>query len=103
MILGFSAAAFVFLLWLFYYRGVQNGDPVGLAFLPAVNAGLNALSATCITVGIVAIKTGRKRLHMGLMISAVVLSTIFLVSYITYHNLHGDTKFASEGPIRTFY
>ena len=103
LILGFSAAAFVFLLWLLYFRGRSNGDPGALAFLPALNAALNGLAATCITAGLIAIKTGRKRLHMTLMISAIVLSTIFLVSYITYHNLHGDTKFATHGPMRTVY
>lgn len=103
LILGFSAAAFGFLLWLLYFRTREDGDPSALSFLPAMNATLNGLAATCITAGIIAIKTGRKRLHMGLMISAVVLSLIFLVSYITYHNLHGDTKFVTQGPIRYFY
>jgi putative membrane protein len=103
LILGLSAGAFAFLLWLLYFRGREDGDPGALAFLPALNATLNGLAAICITSGFVAIKAGRKRLHMGLMISAVVLSLIFLVSYITYHNLHGDTKFVTEGPIRFVY
>lgn len=103
-ILAISAVAFVFLLWLLYFKGQPaESNPDALSFLPAVNATLNGLAAACITAGVVAIKTGRKRLHMALMISAVSLSVVFLVSYITYHNLHGDTKFVTEGAIRYVY
>ena len=37
------------------------------------------------------------------MITAIVMSLIFLVSYILYHNIHGDTKFATDGAIRYIY
>ncbi len=103
-ILAISAAAFVFLLWLLYFKGQPaETNPEALSFLPALNATLNGLAAACIMAGVIAIKTGRKRLHMGLMISAVSLSVVFLVSYITYHNIHGDTKFVTEGAIRYAY
>lgn len=102
-ILAISAAAFLFLLWLLYFKGPSDSNGRSLHFLPAVNATLNGLAAACITAGVIAIKTGRKRLHMTLMITAVSLSIVFLVSYITYHNLHGDTKFVTQGTIRTVY
>lgn len=103
-ILILSAAAFGFLVWILFFRDSgdqQNSD--ALSFLPAVNASLNGLSALCILCGIVAIKTGHRKVHMSLMISAIVLSAVFLVSYITYHTIHGDTKFVTEGTIRTVY
>lgn len=102
-IVAVSAAAFGFLLWLLYFRGDNEPNPDALSFLPAVNAGLNAAAAACIIAGVIAIKTGRKRVHMRLMITALILSVIFLVSYVTYHNLHGDTKFVTEGWIRYVY
>ena len=102
-IVAVSAAAFAFLLWLLYFRGESEPNPQALSFLPAVNAGLNAAAATCIIAGVVAIKSGRKRVHMTLMITALTLSVIFLASYVTYHNLHGDTKFVTEGWIRYVY
>lgn len=103
-ILVISAAAFGFLLWILYFRGAeQAADPNALNFLPAVNATLNGLCAACIVAGYAAIKTGRRKMHMTLMITAIVMSAIFLVSYITYHTIHGDTKFATEGTIRYVY
>lgn len=102
-ILALSGAAFAFLLWILYFKGRPEPDPNALAFLPAVNAALNGLALTCIISGIVAIKRGNRQLHMGLMITAVVLSLVFLVSYITYHYIHGNTLFVTEGAIRYFY
>lgn len=103
-ILIISAGAFGFLLWLLYFRGApQTPNPDALNFLPAVNAGLNALSATCIVAAYIAIKSGRKKTHISLMITAIVLSAAFLVSYITYHSIHGDTTFATQGAIRYVY
>ena len=87
-ILALSATVFFFLLWLLFFRTGPEPDPGALSFLPATNAALNGLAATCIICGFVAIKSGRRRLHMTFMITAVCLSVIFLVSYITYHTIH---------------
>ena len=98
-----SALAFSFLVWLIYVNeGVETKSDV-FHYLPAVNATLNGLSAFCICLGLAAIKTKRRRLHMSLMITAFLFSTAFLVSYIVYHAAQGDTKFLGEGLIRTAY
>jgi uncharacterized membrane protein YozB (DUF420 family) len=53
--------------------------------LPAVNACLNSLSAILVLVGYVAIRARQITLHKVLMLSAVVVSAIFLASYLYYH------------------
>ena len=53
--------------------------------LPAINACLNTLSAVLVVVGYVAIRGRQVALHKGLMLSAFVVSTIFLGSYLYYH------------------
>ena len=99
---GVSAAALVFLVWLIYFR--DSADATGsYAYLPAVNASLNALAAVCLAVGIMAIRNGATVLHQRLMTSAFVFSTLFLISYIVYHANHGDTRFTGEGFIRPVY
>ena len=37
------------------------------------------------------------------MITAFVFSTLFLVSYIAHHALHGDVRYPAHGDFRTFY
>ncbi len=102
-IIALSGAAFLFLVWLLYFKRGEDTNSDALSFLPALNAMLNGLAAACITAGVIAIKTGHKRVHVTFMITALVLSVILLVSYITYHNIHGDTKFLTQGTIRYVY
>jgi putative membrane protein len=42
-------------------------------------------------------------MHKKIMMSAIILSVLFLVSYIAHHLLSGDTKFGGEGAIRYLY
>lgn len=99
-----SALALTFLFWLLYGREGGGAAASGsLGFLPAVNAGLNAASATCLVLGFLAIRRRRPDVHRRWMLGAFAFSTLFLVGYITHHALHGDTRFEGEGPVRTIY
>jgi uncharacterized membrane protein YozB (DUF420 family) len=71
--------------------------------LPAVNACLNSLSAVLIVTGLILIKTGRDRAHRVVMGAALASSTLFLISYLTYHYTAGRTLFWGTGAIRTAY
>jgi putative membrane protein len=51
----------------------------------------------------VAIRRRAVQVHRFLMVSAFALSSLFLVSYLTYHFVHGDTKFTGTGGIRVVY
>lgn len=76
---------------------------IDYAQLPAVNAILNGTAAVLIVVGIYLIKSGRQRAHRAVMISAVVASSLFLVSYLTYHAHIGSKHFPGQGVARTIY
>jgi uncharacterized membrane protein YozB (DUF420 family) len=56
-----------------------------LPHLPATNAMLNSLSAVFLASGYVLIKRKQIMRHRACMIAAVITSTAFLVSYLTYH------------------
>ncbi len=73
--------------------------------LPALNAGLNATATLLLLTGFAAIKSERKIIHRNCMVSAFVVSCIFLVTYVLHKILvHGvHTPFGGEGAIRTFY
>ena len=71
--------------------------------LPAVNATLNGLTAILLTTGWIFIKSGHKKAHAACMISALVMSTLFLTCYLTYHFLGGLTKFTTPGWPKIIY
>ena len=97
-----SALAVAFLFWLLYFRrGV--GGPTSLDFLPAVNAGLNAITTVFLIRGYLAIRAGNRTLHAFCQKSAFVFSSVFLVCYIVYHSVHGDSHFMGQGLIRPVY
>ena len=80
-----------------------SGDRTALAFMPAVNATFNAASAVLLVLAVMAIKQRQVARHQALMLSAFASSTFFLVGYLAYHYVHGDTRFPGTGPLRTAY
>jgi len=71
--------------------------------LPAVNAGLNGTCALLLMIGWAFILTGRVRGHAACMISAVLVSAVFLACYLTYHFQVGSVAFRGEGPSKFAY
>lgn len=68
-----------------------------LGFDPHLFAATNAVLNSCVTVlllaGIWAVKRKNYRLHRKLMFAAIILSLLFLLSYICHHLFTGDTKY----------
>ena len=99
-----SAAVIGFLFWLIYFKTGAEVDSLGwVSNLPALNAFLNALTATFLVTGFVAIRLNDLELHKKLMLAATTTSALFLLSYVTYHHYQGDTKFQGIGFIRPVY
>jgi putative membrane protein len=106
-ILAISTAATAFLFWLIYVHPAA-GSSDQFAFLPALNAMLNGLSATALLIGYTFIRahrdqTNRIRAHRAAMITAFGFSTLFLVSYILHHALHGDVRYPAHAALRGVY
>ena len=68
-----------------------------------VNSVINSLVALLLIGALWAVKTGRYVAHKNMMLAAMVLSILFLVSYIAHHLLAGETSYGGEGTIRTLY
>lgn len=92
-ILAVSALASAFLFWLVYAHHAPDAYGMRLRFLPALNALFNGLSAVALVVGFMLIRRGRIAAHRAAMLSAFAFSSLFLVSYITNHYLHGEMRF----------
>jgi len=84
-------------------RPERDGAPGVAESLPLINACLNATSAALLTGGYVFIRRRRVTAHKTCMVSALLVSTLFLVSYVTYHSLAGSRPFGGQGWIRAVY
>lgn len=58
-----------------------------------VNAIVNSMVACTLLAALFAVKKQRFHLHKQLMVAAILLSVLFLLSYVAHHLLTGDTKF----------
>ena len=102
-IIAISAVASAFLVWLVYFHAPSDAAGTQLAFLPALNAVLNGLCTIALLFGITFIKRREILKHRNAMFTAFFFSSLFLVSYITNHALHGDAHFHGYGPVRPTY
>ena len=103
LILAISAAASLFLFWLIYKHPAADLSRAKLPFLPALNAAPNGLSATALLIGYTFIRARKIAAHRASMITAFIFSTLFLISYILHHYLHGDVRYPHEAAFRTEY
>ena len=102
-ILALSAAVFAFLVWLIYFKPAAGYSSEVIGFLPALNAILNGCATVFLVAGLLAVRRRQYATHIKLMFAALICSTLFLVSYVVYHNFHGDTKFLATGIVRPVY
>jgi putative membrane protein len=93
VIIGISIVATLFLFWLIYVHPASDAAAVHFTFLPNLNALLNGLSAIALLVGFYFIRSKRIAAHRASMMTAFVFSSLFLVSYVANHALHGDTLY----------
>jgi putative membrane protein len=67
------------------------------------NALLNATALVCVLVGARAISKRELVTHKRAMLTAFVISVVFLTTYLTRIVLFGDTHFPGQGAVRYFY
>ena len=103
VILGISAAMLALLVLVIYGHARVEAAPAWISSLPAVNALLNLTSAVFLVLAYQAVRRRAFATHARRMLCALAASALFLVSYIVYHSVHGDTKFGGHGAVRPLY
>jgi putative membrane protein len=98
-----SVAVVALVGYLLLVHGGEAGAPPAIGALPLLNACLNATSAALLTAGYFLIRRKRVNAHRACMVSALAVSTLFLVSYVTYHALAGSRPFGGQGWARLVY
>lgn len=73
------------------------------SILPHLNAFLNATSGVLLIAGFFFIRQRKVTAHLATMITALVVSTLFLISYVAYHYTYGSVRFTGQGVVRPVY
>jgi putative membrane protein len=81
--------------------GIAEGSQ--LSSLPLFHAVLNGSTFVLLVFAGIAIKNKKVSIHRTFMLSAFVLSSVFLISYVIYHVTHDSAEFGGEGAIRALY
>jgi putative membrane protein len=74
-----------------------------IPWLPHFQALLNTAATLMLTLGYCFIRTGKRDLHRLCMVTALVISSLFMISYLTYHAEVGYMPFTGQGIIRPLY
>ena len=72
-------------------------------FLPPIYAGINGITSIILISAFWAIRIKNIELHKRLMLTAIVLSVLFLIMYVLYHMTSDSTSFGGEGLIKYVY
>jgi putative membrane protein len=67
--------------------------PFNVHVFATFNAIVNFMVAILLIAGLITVKQKKFELHKKIMLAAIVLSVLFLVSYVSHHLLAGDTRF----------
>ncbi len=76
---------------------------MNINILPMINAGLNGLSAILLLTGYTFIRRGNREAHRICMVSAFIVSIVFLVSYLVHHALAGIIYYPGHGWPKILY
>jgi len=76
---------------------------ISLTDLPVLNATLNGLSFLILMLGFYFIKNKKVTAHKTCMLTALSVSVLFLISYLTYHFNVGSVRYTKQGWVRPVY
>jgi len=80
-----------------------ESESIDFSSLPFFHAILNGSTAVLLLTGFILIKNKKTNLHKISMLSAFVLSSVFLLSYVTSKLTNSPVPFGGEGVIRYIY
>jgi len=103
VIIGISLLVPALVVVLFYVSPPDIDLGIDLKFFPKFHAVLNSIATVLLLVGLYFIKNKQIAAHRAMMLSAFAVSTVFLLSYVTYHTLSEPTRYGGEGALKYVY
>ncbi|CAN5153376.1 DUF420 domain-containing protein [soil metagenome] len=103
IIIGISLLVPALVVVLFYVSPPDIDLGFDLNFFPKFHAVLNGTATVLLLSGLYFIKNKKITMHKTMMWSAFAVSTVFLLSYVTYHALSVPTQYKGDGPLKFIY
>lgn len=88
---------------LFFLPAYDGEIGFDVKLLPLLNAIFNSFTFLSLVVALIAVKRKNIKMHRAFIGLAFLSTTLFLVSYVTYHYLTESTKYGGEGLLRGIY
>jgi putative membrane protein len=103
LIIGLSIAINVLVAILFFLPEAEGLDHIDFTVLPMMNAIFNSFTFVFLVAALFFIKQRNIRMHRNFIFAAFSSTTLFLLSYVTYHYATESTAYGGEGLIRYVY
>ncbi len=97
-----SGVVFIAVIVLGMLPRAENIPPF-VSFLPKLNAFINATCSVLLVISLYFIRKKNIEMHKKLNILTFILSSVFLLSYVTFHSFGVETKFPADNPARPYY
>lgn len=88
---------------LFFLPEAQHLDHLDFSFLPTLNAMFNSFTFVFLLGAFWFIRRKQVTWHRRFIGGAFTTTTLFLLSYVTYHYATESTSYGGEGPLRYIY
>lgn len=85
------------------YRPQMADQKSWVYLLPHLNALINGATSILLLAGLFFIRRKQVNYHRSMMLSAFILGSLFLVSYVVYHSSAPSTSFGGTGWIKSVY
>ena len=100
----YTVSGLVFVAVIVLFNLPKNEEvPAFIQRLPAFNALVNGTCSVLLAVSWWMIRTRQIAWHKRLNITAFILSSLFLVSYVVFHAFGVETRFPADHPLRPLY
>lgn len=93
----------IILLVVVFMRKIHIDTSIDFSFLPIFHSSLNAMAGIVLILAYIQIKKGQIEKHKQLMSSALIMSGVFLISYVLYHITTPEVRYCGIGLIRYIY
>src|SRR5690625_2544823 len=102
-IIGVTIVINLIIVLLFFLPKQDHQIPFDLTLLPRLNAIFNSFTFVFLLAALFFILRKNIKMHRNFIFAAFSTTTLFLITYLTFHYLSPSTSYGGDGFLKTFY